>query len=79
MRHPLMNTPQTQNPRNYRISFLINTIVGGIALLLAIAAGIFEQLFPSMRGKLVWGFASSTVICWFIASLHYSKYLKLSK
>jgi hypothetical protein len=74
-----MNTPQTQNPRGYKLSFIINTAVGGFLLLLAIIAGFFEGLFPAVRGQLVWGFLPATMICWFIASLHYSKYLSLSK
>ncbi len=75
----IMSTPQTQNPQGYKLSFIINTAVGGFLLLLAIIAGVFEGLFPAMRGQLVWGFVPATMICWFIASLHYSKYLSLSK
>ena len=74
-----MNTPQTQNPRGYKLSFIINTAVGGILLLLAVIAGAFEGLFPALRGQLVWGFLPATMICWFVASLHYSKYLSLTK
>lgn len=47
--------------------------------LLTIAAGILETLHPALRGQLVWGIVPTTIICWFIASLHYSKYLALSK
>jgi hypothetical protein len=74
-----MNTPQTQNPRGYKLSFIINTAAGGILLLLAMIAGVFEGIVPALRGQLVWGFVPATMICWFIASLHYSKYLNLSK
>ena len=74
-----MNTPQFGNPRGYKLSFIINTAVGGILLLLAVIAGVFEGLFPALRGQLVWGFVPATMICWFVASLHYSKYLSLSK
>jgi len=74
-----MNTPQTQKPRGYKLSFIINTAVGGILLFLAVIAGVFEGLFPALREQLVWGFVPATMICWFIASLGYSKYLSLSK
>ena len=74
-----MNTPHTPNSRGYKFSFIINTAVGGILLLLAVIAGVFEGLFPALRGQLVWGFVPATMICWFVASLHYSKYLSLSK
>ena len=71
--------PKIENPRSYKISFIINTVAGGFALLLAFVAGVFEQLFPAMRGTLVWGFVPAVMIFWFIASIHYSKYLSLSK
>jgi len=74
-----MSTQSNQNPRRYKLSFIINTAVGGILLLLAVIAGVFEGLFPALRGQLVWGFVPATMICWFVASLHYSKYLSLSK
>ena len=74
-----MNTQSNQNPRRYKLSFIINTAVGGILLLLAVIAGVFEGLFPALRGQLVWGFVPAAMICWFVASLHYSKYLSLSK
>ena len=70
---------QTQNTRGYKLSFIINTAVGGILLVLAIIAGVFEGLFPALRGQLVWGFVPAAMVCWFVASLHYSKYLSLSK
>jgi hypothetical protein len=74
-----MNTPQARNPRSYKLSFIINTAVGGILLLLTVIAGVFEGFFPVLRGQLVWGFVPATMVCWFIASLHYSKYLSLSR
>ncbi len=61
------------------MSFIINTIIGGITLLLAIGAGVYENLFPAWRGQLVWSIVPMTIISWSIASLHYSKYLSLSK
>ena len=75
----IMNTSQTQNPRGYKLSFIINTAVGGILLLLGIIAGVFEGVFPSLRGQLVWGFVPATMICGFIASLNYAKYLSQSR
>jgi len=74
-----MNTPETQHPRGYRLSFIINTAAGGLLLLMAVVAGVFEGLSPALRGQLVWGFVPAAMVCWFIASLHYSKYLSLSK
>jgi hypothetical protein len=74
-----MNTPETEHLRGYKLSFIINTAVGGVLLLMAVVTGVFEGLFPALRGQLVWGFVPAAMICWFIASLHYSKYLSLSK
>jgi len=73
-----MSTPENRNPRGYKLSFIINTIIGGIMLLVAIGAGVYENLFPAWRGQLVWSIIPTTIICWFIASLHYSKYLSLT-
>ena len=74
-----MNTPQAQNPRGYRLSFIINTAIGGLMLLLSAASSILESLYPQLHGTLAWGFTCSAVICLFIASLHYSKYLSLTR
>ncbi len=74
-----MHTPQTQHPRSYKLSFSINTALGGLLLLMAVVTGVLEGLFPALRGKLVWGFVAAAMVCWFIASLHYSKYLSLRK
>lgn len=74
-----MNTPQTQNPRGYRLSFVINTVIGGLMLLLSAASFVFESLYPQLRGSLEWGFTWAAVLCLFIASLHYSKYLSLTR
>jgi hypothetical protein len=74
-----MSTTHTQQPRGYKLSFIINTAVGGLLLLVAVVAGVFEGLFPALRGQLAWGFVPAAMVCWFIASIHYSKYLSLSK
>ena len=74
-----MNTPPIRHSSGYRLSFIINTVVGGVLLVLAIVAGVFEGLFPALRGQLVWGFLPGTLICWFIAALHYSKHLSLKR
>jgi hypothetical protein len=74
-----MKTPQTQNAKGYRLSFIINTVVGGLMLLLSAASQIFESAFPQLHGTLAQGFIWTAVLCLFIASLHYSKYLSLSR
>ena len=74
-----MNTPQTQNPRGYRLSFIINTAIGGLMLLLSAASFIFETVYPELRGTLEWPFTWNAVLSLFIASLHYSKYLSLTR
>src|SRR3569832_2367864 len=73
-----MNSSSVQSSKAYRRSFIFFTVVGAVMLLLAIAAQIFEALFVPLRGQLVWGFLPACLICWFIASLHYSKYLSLT-
>ena len=74
-----MKTVQIESSRGYKLSFIIFTAGGGFFLLLATVAGVFEGLFPAVRGQLVWGFIPTAMLCWFMASLHYSKYLSLSK
>ncbi len=61
------------------MSFIINTAVGGFLLLLAVVAGVLETVFPAFRGQLVWAFLPGTMICWFLASMHYAKYLILKR
>jgi len=70
----MMSTPQ-QRARGYRISFIINTLVGGFLLLLAIVAAVFEILFPAMRGGLVWGFVPAIIGCFTIGYIHRRRYL----
>jgi hypothetical protein len=74
-----MNTIPHQNGRGYRLSFIINTALGSLLLLLAAAGAIFEGVFPQMRGTLAFGFLWPAIVCLFIASLHYSKYLSVSR
>ena len=69
-----MNTPKTPNPKSYRLSFIINTLIGSLMLLLSAVGFILESVHPQLRGTLAWGFTWTAVLCLFIASLHYSKY-----
>jgi hypothetical protein len=74
-----MNTPSTRDARRHRLAFIIDTLSGGLLLLLSVASYIFEMYFPAIRGTLVFGFMLPAIISLFIASLHYSKFLSLSK
>ena len=74
-----MNVPQTNNPKGYRISYMINGAIGFAMLMLSAVAYILEIIFPTLRGTLTWGFMFPAVFCLFISSLHYSKYLNLSR
>ena len=74
-----MNTTQAANPKSYRLSFVINTVIGSLMLLLSAVSFIIEAIFPPMRGSLAWCFMFAAVPSLFVASLHYSKYLVLSK
>ena len=74
-----MNTSQSTTLRGYRLSFIINTIVGSLMLLLATVSYVIEIFVPTMRGTLAVGMIPGAVICLFIGSVHYSKYLSLSK
>lgn len=73
-----MNTPQHPG-RGYRISFIINSAVGALLLLLAAVAAVFEVLFPAVRGGLVWGFVPAIIGCFTIAFIHRRKYLSLTR
>ena len=77
--HGFMKTPHPENPRGYRLSFIIHSAIGGLMLLLSAAGFIFESVYPQSRGMLAWGFIWAAVLCLFIASLHYSKYLSLTR
>lgn len=57
---------------DYQLSFIVNTVVGSALLMVAL---IGHKHDPSLQ--IFWSFVPSTIICWFIASLHYSKYLSL--
>lgn len=74
-----MNTTPATKPKSYRLSFMINTVIGTLMLLLSAVGVIIEAIFPQMKGSLAWRFMFAAVPSLFIASLHYSKYLVLSK
>jgi hypothetical protein len=69
-----MNT-SAPNARGYKISFVINSAVGSLLLALAVIGFVFESVFKLQR--LGWGFLVPAIICLFVASLHYAKYLNL--
>jgi hypothetical protein len=72
-----MNPPKNTNHRHYKSSFIINTAIGTLMLLLSAASYVLEVLYPALRGTLAWWFMFTAVVSLFIASLHYSKYLSL--
>ena len=74
-----MNIQRNEKGWGFKLSFIINTIIGSVALALMIVAFVAETVFPSLRGQIGWGFLSTVIICYFIASLHYAKYLNLQK
>jgi len=60
--HPQsMNTTQAANPKSYRLSFVINTVIGSLMLLLSAVSFIIEAIFPPMRGSLAWCFMFAAV------------------
>jgi hypothetical protein len=63
-----------QSKSNYRRAFIIETVVGAAMLGAAVFAYIMEQFRPELRGSLAWGFMVASVICLFLASIHYSSY-----
>jgi hypothetical protein len=63
----------------YRRSFTINTLVGSALLLAAVVFGAFANRYPALQGGASFGFMPITILCYFVASLHYAKYLSLSK
>ena len=74
-----MNTTQALNPKNYRLSFIWLTSIGSFMLLLSLVGNVLESIFPQMQGTLAFGFLYTAIVCLFVASLHYSKYLSLMK
>ena len=45
-----MNTPSTREARKYRISFILNTVGGGLMLLLSTVSYTIEMFFNSQTG-----------------------------
>ncbi|MEI6566456.1 MAG: hypothetical protein WCR20_07265 [Verrucomicrobiota bacterium] len=74
-----MNTDPGKSSRGYKLSFIINTVLGGLMLLLSVFSFSLESLFPQLGGSISQGFLPGAVLCLFIASLHYAKYLSLQR
>jgi membrane-bound ClpP family serine protease len=74
-----MSTSQIQSARGYRLSFVINTVLGGVMLVLGIVGIVIEVMAPSLRGSLAWGFLPAAIVCLSIGFAHRSKYLSLSR
>jgi hypothetical protein len=73
-----MNTEQqNRGGWGFKLSFIINTIAGSLLLLFAMVAQVFELVFSPVQGQIAPWFIVPAMTCWFIASLHYSKYLSL--
>jgi hypothetical protein len=72
------NRSQTEGARGYKLSFIINTTVGGAMLLLGIIGVVLEILLPVLRGSLAWGFFPAAVICLSVGMAHRRKYLSLT-
>lgn len=77
--YDFMNTSPVHDHNAFRLSFIINTAVGALLLLLSAVGLVLEGVFPQMRGTLACGFMWPAIVCLFIASLHYSKSLSLRK
>ena len=74
-----MNTP-TNTGKGYQLSFIINSIVGGLLLVFAVAGFILEREFPVLQGGgLVWGFVPGAAVCLCVGFFHRQKYLGLRR
>jgi hypothetical protein len=74
-----MNTSQPERARGYKLSFIINTVVGGFMLLLGIIGVTLEISIPILRGSLAWGFLAAAIVCLSIGLSHRRKYLNLTR
>jgi hypothetical protein len=72
-----MKARQTQNTRGYKLSFIINTIVGGFMILLAVAGAVLD--FPMFHGGLPLSLLMTGAICMSIGYVHHRIYLNLIK
>jgi hypothetical protein len=61
------------------LSFIINTVVGSLLLLLGIISLVVEFRVPLLRGDLALGFLPGAVICLAIGVAHRRKYLSLMR
>ena len=70
-----MKTTQTKIELAYKLSFIINTVLGGGCL----AAGtVFDYTHVGQTATFS-GFPLGAIVCLFAASLTYSKYLSLRR
>lgn len=68
-----MNTQPIPNARPYKLAFLILTVLGGVMLA---AATVLDYTCP---GQAFSGFPLGAIVCLFLASLNYSKYLSVQR
>ncbi len=68
-----MKTPEQTNERSYKLAFLILTVLGGLML---VAATVFDYTHTGQTATFS-GFPMGAIVCLFIASLNYAKYLSL--
>lgn len=59
----------------YRLAFIVLTIAGALMI---VAATVFEYTYPGETAAFS-GFPQAAVVCFFVASLMYSKYLTVHR
>jgi hypothetical protein len=75
-----MSTSPKQKARAYRLSFIINTAIGGTLILIAILAYMERLSYPVIaHNKIQWGFELAGILCLGIAYICRRKYLRLSR
>ena len=71
-----MNEQLPQDAMRWRRSFLINTTVGGVMLAMALVGYCLELLYPQLANSLAVVLLIPAILCLFIASLHYTRYVQ---
>jgi hypothetical protein len=76
----LSNHHMKQKARAYRLSFIINTAIGGTLILIAILAYMERLAYPVIaHNKIQWGFELVGISCLAVAYICRRMYLRLSR
>jgi hypothetical protein len=75
--HLFMSTSPKQKAGAYRLSFIINTAIGGTLILVGVLEFLERVAYPVVaHTKFEWGFELTGILCLIIAYICHRKYWK---